>query len=449
MVLKHRDRELLRFEWLEPQGVRVLSVVEENRRFLPLEMKGKTDDEALWSWLKHRAVPRNRRNIEVLLASLGLHLNDIRGIIGICRGLSLNDVHWVVEDGFTGTWKDYNLYDNSFSETVARIVFNQSGSPLRDLNWTSSPEFTTNGMLAKCWRRIGGEVLLYKSGTTGAANAGHEPYSEFYAAQIAEALGLPHVTYGLGVFKKILCSTCPLFTSDKYGYLPAGRIVSKEEALQDTRFADIFLFDALIFNTDRHLGNFGYLVDNDANEIIGAAPIFDNGYGLFSLAVESPNPAFDEFKDLRLFTGRVMPALYSRWLGYPTGLTAEQVRRLEPLRTFRFKRHKYHNLSASRLKAIENFLRKRVNQIIEYGAKADDFLKVSKESDTVNPQESSMIGTGSIEANMKADPYVTADELAELLGVSRRTVLRAIAKLRESGRITRVGSDKTGHWLVK
>ena len=60
-----------------------------------------------------------------------------------------------------------------------------------------------------------------------------------------------------------------------------------------------------------------------------------------------------------------------------------------------------------------------------------------------------MIGTGSIEANKKADPYVTADELAELLGVSRRTVLRAIAKLRESGRITRVGSDKTGHWLVK
>ena len=101
------------------------------------------------------------------------------------------------------------------------------------------------------------------------------------------------------------------------------------------------------------------------------------------------------------------------------------------------------------MKAIENFLRKRVNQIIEYGEKADDFLKVSKESVTVNPQESSMIGTGSIEANMKADPYVTADELAELLGVSRRTVLRAIAKLRESGRITRVGSDKTGHGVVK
>ena len=45
MILKHRDRELLRFEWLEPQGVRVVSVNESERKFLPLEMKGAADDD--------------------------------------------------------------------------------------------------------------------------------------------------------------------------------------------------------------------------------------------------------------------------------------------------------------------------------------------------------------------------------------------------------------------
>ena len=49
MILKHRDRELLRFKWIEPQGVRVLSVNDAERRFLPLEMKGETTDEALWT----------------------------------------------------------------------------------------------------------------------------------------------------------------------------------------------------------------------------------------------------------------------------------------------------------------------------------------------------------------------------------------------------------------
>ena len=75
-------------------------------------------------------------------------------------------------------------------------------------------------------------------------------------------------------------------------------------------------------------------------------------------------------------------------------------------------------------------------------------MKISKDLVTVNPRKKALVGTGSIEANMKADPFVTADELADLLGVSRRTVLRAIAKLRQEGRITRVGSDKTGHWVV-
>lgn len=40
MILKHRDKNILRLEWLEPYGVRILEVFEENLKFLPLEMKG-------------------------------------------------------------------------------------------------------------------------------------------------------------------------------------------------------------------------------------------------------------------------------------------------------------------------------------------------------------------------------------------------------------------------
>ena len=152
MILKHRDRELLRFEWVEPQGVRVLSVNEAERRFLPLEMKGVASDESLWSWLSHRTAPRNRRHIEELMARLGLNPRNVRGIIEICRGLSLNDVYWVVDDGFKGTWTDCNLYENPFSKAVSVVAFSGIGPDI-DGGWTSSPEFTTNGMLAKCWRR--------------------------------------------------------------------------------------------------------------------------------------------------------------------------------------------------------------------------------------------------------------------------------------------------------
>ena len=35
-----------------------------------------------------------------------------------------------------------------------------------------------------------GIFLLYKGGTSGFANTGKEPYSEFYAAQVAQAMGI-------------------------------------------------------------------------------------------------------------------------------------------------------------------------------------------------------------------------------------------------------------------
>ena len=72
MILKHRNKELLRFEWIEPQVVRIVSVNEKNRRFLPLDFKGEVSDENLWKWLSRRVVPCNRRNIDALMAATGL-----------------------------------------------------------------------------------------------------------------------------------------------------------------------------------------------------------------------------------------------------------------------------------------------------------------------------------------------------------------------------------------
>lgn len=447
MVLKHRDKELLRFEWLEPQGVRIVSVIENNRRFLPLDFKGVVSDENLWKWLSHRVVPRNRRNVEILMAATGLDSRNIRGIIEICRGLSLNDVHWVVADDFKGRWEEFNLYDNQFSHAVALTAFNGLDSAVERLDWISSPEFSTNGMLAKCWRRINGEVCLYKTGTEGAANTGFEPYSEYYAAQIAAKMGLSHVEYSLSRFKGRICSTCKLFTSDRIGYLPAGRIVTLDEALLDSRFADIFFFDALIFNTDRHLGNFGYLVDNDKNEIIGPAPIFDNGYGLFSLALHRPGDRLDEFADLSKFISRIKPALYSKWLGFPGGITESMLERMKKLKGFRFKRHKYYNLSSDRLRSIEDFLQKRISQIELFGAKADDIINISIESGTVNPVNAESLALQII-ANLRADPFVNYEELSDIMGIPRRTLARRMKELVASGAIKRIGAAKNGYWKV-
>ena len=451
MILKHRDTEVLRFEWLGPQQVRIVSVNDAARRFLPLDFAGEVNDEKLLKWLTGRVVPKHRRHIQFMLTSLGLNDHDLRGIVDIGKGLSLNDVYWVVKDDFNGRWSRFNLYENRFNKTIQFMTLAGEGPLMSTPEWTSSPEFTTNGMLAKCWRRVDGVPVLYKGGTTGFANAGFEPYSEYYAAQIAEAMGLKHVEYGLAKFKGVLCSTCPIFTSDKTGFLPAARVYPHEQAISDPAFADLFFFDAIIHNTDRHLGNFGYLVDNDTNEIMGPAPIFDNGYGLFSLALFK-NKYANEFADLRTFTDKQGPALFSDgWLKFPGGITPAMLKRLEGLHGFRFKHHPYYNLPTERLRIIEDFLQKRIREIEEYGEKADEFLKIPHANDTINNVDG-IAAEGNLEealkANINADPFISQEELAEILGVSRPTVARLIKKLQDSGVLVRTGSRKTGAWRV-
>ena len=227
-LLKQYDKPLLTFDIaddpLEGQKCHIDTVKEESRRFLPVGLE--LTDDGLMKWLRDRIIPKNREYVDALLAKSGLSHNDTRGILQICRGLSLNDSYWVVEDGFDGSFAEYNLYVHDFVKALSLIAYTGYGSS-RARGFSSSPEYTTSGMLRKGWRRMGGKILLYKGGTSGAANAGNEPYSEFYAAQIAERMGLNHVAYGLSKWKGCLCSTCELFSDIDHSYISEPSSASK------------------------------------------------------------------------------------------------------------------------------------------------------------------------------------------------------------------------------
>ncbi len=55
---------------------------------------------------------------------------------------------------------------------------------------------------------------------------------------------------------------------------------------------------------------------------------------------------------------------------------------------------------------------------------------------------------GKILELLATTPTLTIAELASLIGKSNSAVERAIRKLRESGRLKRIGPDKGGHWEV-
>lgn len=370
--LRLYDTELMKFR-MEERGLEglvteILSVNQDQAHLLPLDME--QSDEGVMKWLSRRVIPKNRTFVDEILKTLGLSHNDTKGIIDVCKGLSLNDSYWVVPDGFEGKFSQYNLYENRFSEMLALVAYTGAGQSRQA--FTTSPELTTNGMLPKAWRFVENDgIYLYKGGTSGVSNAGREPYCEYYASQIAETMRLNAVHYDLENWKGITASKCALFTSIDTSYIPIGRLVKTGGIKGCLDYYDrlggefgeqlrsMLVFDALIYNEDRHFGNFGLLRDNRTGRIIAPAPIFDNGLSLFCYAGK------EDLQDIEA---------YARTRSNPYGVSyesicaevmgAKQKTQLRRMIGFRFKRHPSLNLPEDHLAAIEKVLENRVRELL-------------------------------------------------------------------------------------
>ena len=365
------DTTLLTFEFTSNAlgyNVKILNVENEQKLF-PLDLEPTSN--GVLKWLERRVIPKNRTFVEEILRSFGLSIGNTKGIIDVCKGLSLNDSYWIVPEGFDGKFADYNLYENRFSEILSLVAY--TGVTQSDAAFSTSPEFTTNGMLPKAWRFIENEgIFLYKGGTSGFANTGKEPFSELYASQIAAAMNLDAVHYDVENWKGILASKCKLFTNIDTAFIPIGRIVKSGgisavikhyDSLGDKfsdAIRDMLVFDALVYNEDRHFGNFGLLRDNHTGEIEAPAPIFDNGLSLFCLAMGDDYKNLDKYAKTRspVYGGTTFEGICA------AHITARQTEMLRKLLNFSFTRHPKLNLPEEHLAAIEKHIRKRASQLI-------------------------------------------------------------------------------------
>jgi len=184
-------------------------------------------------------------------------------------------------------------------------------------------------------------------------------------------MDLNAVKYNLSVWKSKLCSTCELFTNIDTSYVPIGRVVKEGgvravlkyfEELGDDYYQsaiDMFVFDAIICNTDRHFGNFGVLVDNKTNIIKELAPIFDNGHSLFNYAME------DDLRDITAYAKTRSPATYPNFVQFAKETMGKRQKdMLHQLLEFKFKKHPRYNLEDKRLKIIENFIHDRAKELL-------------------------------------------------------------------------------------
>ena len=125
-------------------------------------------------------------------------------------------------------------------------------------------------------------------------------------------------------------------------------------------FRRMMVFDALTLNIDRHLGNFGLLMENESLTPLGMAPVFDHNRSmLFNLSDER-------------FMAQDMDGLidiYPRLMGEfnlnaNDMLTDEIISDLRNLSGFQFSRHGRFDWPEERLRKFEHFIDRQIDKIL-------------------------------------------------------------------------------------
>ena len=382
--LKLKNKELLTFNFSieskedgEIYKFSLNNIKEENKNLFPLNLE--LNSNGIQKWIETRKAPKNRALMDKVFEKISKNKKNVMDYIDVSFGLSLNDSYWIVP----ADKKD----DYRFSEVIGNIAFTGYGEKITGI--TTSPELTTYGALKKCWHYDNGKIYLYKGSTFECSNQGKEAYSEFYSAQVAKIFfgnikareKLSYINYNLKEFHNQIVSSCELFTTEDKGYIPMEMILKSKGVILSKNtniipeikkiygvenFEDLMVFDAIIGNTDRHLGNFGMFIDNNTNQILEPAPIFDNGLCFLNHLtldeIKNKDYLIKEYNNNGAITNCFNQTFEEAIKLY---VSERHLESLKKLKDFILEKDKNYNLSDEWLKGFESNIRENAKKFIE------------------------------------------------------------------------------------
>lgn len=357
-ILKHKDISVLKFSFNEKYEINnVLELYEQ--KHIPVGVFNNENlslVEALQDWWKHRTIPASRDNLEDKLEIL--NVRSTVELLNKSYGLSLTDHYWIMPADADIKWHDINYYENSFSDIIGKILFDNVNVVPKEINYYS-PDNSSDGNLRKKW-------IIEKDGTRVLIKGGdvfspQESFNEVISAKIFELLEIPHARYTIleDKNKKVFYSKTPNFTNENIEFINANHIVSSfknnidennkyeffikccenvgiNRNLFEKDLVNMFLVDFIIANKDRHYRNFGFLRNSETLEWIGLAPVYDSGNSLFEgLAdVDLHNDYFIDSKNIEAKPFAVNQEAQIKLLPVNKFCKSLDFKKLEPLHDF-------------------------------------------------------------------------------------------------------------------
>ena len=239
-------------------------------------------------WCSSRVLPPDRKYAKEILNSIGAKqavTDRDRAAIAISyHGLSLTDVYWIKFNRENVSFSDLSLFRHSLSGAFADVSLNGRSLTVQNAELLkpndAAGDIGTQGVAPKAWIRENGTFYLLKNGDERDVKA------ELLASKIARCFRAESVAYEPSTFEDKPVSRSRIITSEDASLvsmeavdvycvnheLDRDAFVLKKDAYA---YYMMNLIDYLVGNTDRHWGNWGFLVNNDTNRLEKLCPLMD------------------------------------------------------------------------------------------------------------------------------------------------------------------------------
>lgn len=233
-------------------------------------------------WCASRILTLDRKYAKEILNSIGVSqaiTDKERAQIALSyHCLSLTDIYWVRTIDENIFYRDINLYENHLNNAFVDVSLR--GKQMTVQNDSLIPDLSTNGTFPKAWIRTEDGFWLLKDGDSSTVE------NELLASRICQCFQCRQVVYKEDYFENEKVSVSKIMTSLQYS------IVSREAfeiygcnneidvnqyilELDAYHYYMMNILDYLVGNTDRHWGNWGFLVDNETNEPVCLHDLMD------------------------------------------------------------------------------------------------------------------------------------------------------------------------------
>lgn len=283
--IMHGER---RTAWIDTQGHCKIYY----RSFLPYNLYLEEEEEDIdtlvnnvinfYYWCATRILTLDRQYAKEILNSIGASqavTDRERAQIALSyRCLSLTDIYWVREHGEKVSFQEVNLYDNHLDNAFVDVSLR--GRQLTVQNKQLAQDLSTNGCFPKAWLRTEKGFQLLKDGGTEAVE------NEVLASKICQCFKCHQVIYEEGYYDGEKVSVSNIITSKDFSIVSreAFEIYALNKECDPLKYIlklDCYsyymmnILDYLVGNTDRHWGNWGFLMDTKKNKPVRLHDLMD------------------------------------------------------------------------------------------------------------------------------------------------------------------------------